>query len=112
MADSGSDRRKAPRKRIAVPPGLSLFVSDGDGSQRRVMGELVDVSEGGIGVMTHYRLKQGSIVRLEGRLRGPDYGLTLRGRARVAHTNSEPGGFRSGLQFVEVAYSRAASDAA
>ncbi len=72
------------------------------------MGKLVDVGDGGVGVETLTPLKQGSIVRVAAELHNTDFGLKVRGRARVAHSVGLPdGAYQDGLQFVEVAYARA-----
>lgn len=107
------ERRQASRRPVPTPSGLCLFVADPNGKDRRIMGEIVDVGEGGVGIRTHYRLVKGTVVRIEGELHGPDYGISLRGRARVANVGKERlGAFRVGLQFLDIAYERASRRAA
>jgi hypothetical protein len=73
------------------------------------MGVVADVSECGIGVDAYVRLEPGSVVKVEADLRPADLPLQFAGRARVVHvTRARDGRYRIGLQFVKVAYARAA----
>ncbi len=95
--------RKSKRRRLDILQGLTLSQRS-----RNVAATLVDVSDGGIGLDTFVRCEAGSTVRLEGELVREDLGPKLDGHARVAHSNEiEPGRYRVGLEFVEVAYARA-----
>jgi hypothetical protein len=105
----GAERRQGPRKRVELPPGLRMSWRRADGQLRPVVGKLVDVSEGGVGVEVFLAPPGDALVELDGEWTGPAYGLRLNGRARVAHvTEIEPGRYRVGLRFVEVALARGA----
>ena len=100
---ANQDRRLSARRRLDIPQGLSLTSGD-----REIAAQLVDVSDGGVGVEAFIGFETGEIVQLQGDLVRPDLGLRLNGHARVAHSNEiEPGRYRIGLEFVEVAYARA-----
>lgn len=100
---ANQDRRLSERQRLDKPQGLSITKGD-----REIAAQLVDVSEGGVGVDTFVGFDLGAVIHLKGELVRPGLGLRLNGYARVAHSSEiEPGRFRIGLEFVEVAYARA-----
>lgn len=72
------------------------------------MAELIDASEGGLGLATYAFISAGTIVELDGDLKSPDLALRVSGRARVKYAVAlDRGRFRIGIEFIEAAYARA-----
>jgi len=103
-----ANRRLNDRRSLEKPQGLQIRVPSSSGSARLLVGKLVDVGEGGVGVETFVPLPEGAVLGVSGDLQQEELNLRLSGRVRVTYsTELFPGLYRSGLQFVEVAYARA-----
>ncbi len=71
---------------------------------RAVSARLVDVSQGGLGLLTGFPLSVGSVVIVRGDLHSLDFCVEFLVRSQVVHCISqEDGSFRVGLSFVEEA---------
>ena len=95
-------RRKQPRSDRYISRGLKI-----NSGGREVDAELVDMSNGGLGVKTMFPIPVASSVLLTGELHGGETGVEIEGRADVTHCtpgNERP--FRIGLNFEEVQYRR------
>ena len=95
------------QERVTKYKAEHLRIGTGD---RFVEGELLDMSDGGLGLKTAVALDPDSDVTVSADLHGEGSGLQIRGRARVAHCLSVDGNaFNIGLSFQEVKYERLSS---
>ena len=99
------DRRVSLRRRVDLPPGVTVSSYGESESPRKFAAKLVDVNETGIGVEMFVPLVVGSAVTVAGDLYSSDYCLNVQGKARVIYCHCEKeGAFRIGLAYQQVAY--------
>jgi hypothetical protein len=103
------DRRREKRSRPRLPQALRVTFKDKSAEPRSLPARVVDFNVGGIGVEMFVALQVGSLVEVEGDLHSDDLSLSVRGRARVAHTRRESdGNYRIGLALQEMALRKSA----
>jgi DnaJ domain len=92
-ATSKTLRRRAQRK-PAAPSAISIQTNDGPGNRRWVSADLVDVIDGGCGLVSMTLLRSGSTVVVRGKLG--------QRKAAVRWCIGKPDGtFRAGLEFLD-----------
>ena len=92
-ADLSPDLKSRRRAiRLAAPAELTVTLSD-----RRIAAEILDISHGGLGLLTNFPLSRGATYTLTFRFRT----RVIRGTANAAHVRKhQDGGWKVGLAFV------------
>lgn len=94
-----TQRRKTPRK-PADSSVIRIEMKDGMGNPRWVTADLVDVVDGGFGLVLRTPLRSGSTVVVRGKLGESPTSESLRVAVRWCNEGSD-GSFRAGLEFLD-----------
>lgn len=97
------ENRRQARATNYRPQGLRIGYSAWAGPERVIPAQLVDFSEGGLGLLMLAPLVLDSIVSVAGELHSADSCLGLQGHARVVYCCfREDGVYRTGLRFEDI----------
>lgn len=108
MGQRQIDRRRAARRRVALPNAVEIRICGDQETSRPFIAKLVDASVGGVGVETFTRLKTGTRVLVKANLQSPELTLEFSGAGLVAHSREVGRGrYIVGLNLQEVRYARA-----
>ncbi len=100
MKATAKTLRRRARKKPACPSVISIQTNQGPGNRRWVTADLVDVIDGGCGLVSMTLLRSGSTVVVRGKLAEGHTADQL--RAAVRWCIGKPDGtFRAGLQFLD-----------
>jgi hypothetical protein len=103
------DRRRETRHAIRPVTGLRLTARDGALQGRTVMAQLVNASEGGLGVEAFASFEPGEMLEVRSSMVSSELSLHVTGVTRVAWCRElEPGRYRIGLELTDIALQRVA----
>jgi hypothetical protein len=103
------ERRQGLRHKIRPTSGLRLVPQSGPLYGRVVVAQLVDASEGGLGVETLVELDPGLDLEVSADMVSSDLALQIAGLTRVAYCReTESGRYRIGLELIDISLGRPA----
>jgi hypothetical protein len=103
------DRRRETRHAIRLVTGLRLTARGGALQGRAVMAQLVNASEGGLGVEAFASFEPGEMLEVRSVMVSSELSLNVTGVTRVAWCRElEPGRYRIGLELTDIALERVA----
>lgn len=107
VPDDLIEKRRFPRTREYGSQELEVAFLGEEGRQETTTATLWDFGEGGLGMETSRSFAPGEEIQIAGELRGPDYSMRMKARARVAYSRAvDAEFFRVGVAFVEISYRR------
>jgi len=103
-------RRRDQRRNVSTPSVIRIELRDGMGHARHITADLVDWSETGMSLNLVAPIKPGATIVVRGKL--GDERIEISRRAAITWCNEDPkGGYRVGLEFLDVKAERSREDA-